>query len=222
MAPEATTTQEIVEKDKRHHVHPYQVFDVFAEEGALPIASGDGAYLTDSDGKRYLDAVGGLWCNNIGQGREDMVEAIAEQVRRLSYSSPFTDLTHAPAANLAARLADLAPGDLNHVFFSTGGSTANDVAYRLVQFYQNVRGKPEKRHFLSRVDAYHGQTYAAVSGSASSSSWTTSITSLRPTSTATAEDRRRRTSQTNCLPNSRPRSMSWADPGLLRGSSPSR
>jgi len=163
MAPEATTTHEIVEKDKRHHVHPYQVFDVFAEEGALPIDSGDGAYLTDSDGRRYLDAVGGLWCNNIGQGREDMVEAIADQVRRLSYSSPFTDLTHAPAANLAARLADLAPGDLTHVFFSTGGSTANDVAYRLVQFYQNVRGKPEKRHFLSRVDAYHGQTYAAVS-----------------------------------------------------------
>jgi adenosylmethionine-8-amino-7-oxononanoate aminotransferase len=156
-------TRAIIERDKRHHLHPYQVFDVFAEEGALPIASGDGPFVTDTDGTRYLDAVGGLWCTNIGLGREDMAEAIAEQVRRLAYSSPFVDLTHAPAANLAARLAELAPGDLNHVFFSTGGSTANDMAYRLVQFYQNVRGKPEKRHFLSRVDAYHGQTYAAVS-----------------------------------------------------------
>lgn len=163
MAPETPLSRDIIEKDKRHHLHPYQVFDVFPETGALPIASGDGAFVTDTDGKRYLDAVGGLWCNNIGQGREDMAQAIYDQVLRLSYSSPFTDLTHQPAAELAAKIAELTPGDLNHVFFTTGGSTANDMAYRLVQFYQNVRGKPEKRHFLSRVDAYHGQTYVAVS-----------------------------------------------------------
>jgi adenosylmethionine-8-amino-7-oxononanoate aminotransferase len=163
MTPEPTFTDEIVEKDKHHHLHPYQVFDVFPEQGALPIGSGEGAFMTDTDGTRYLDAVGGLWCNNIGLGREDMVRAIADQARRLAYSSPFVDLTHAPAANLAAKLAELAPGDLNHVFFTTGGSTANDAAFRLVQFYQNVRGKPEKRHFISRIDAYHGQTYAAVS-----------------------------------------------------------
>ena len=156
-------TNQIVEWDKQHHLHPYQLFDVFPEEGALPIESGDGAWITDTDGKRYLDAVGGLWCNNVGQGREDMVEAIADQVRKLSYSSPFVDLTHPPAAELAARLAELAPGDLNHTFFSTGGSTANDIAYRLIQFYQNVRGKPEKRHVISRKDSYHGQTYAAGS-----------------------------------------------------------
>ena len=69
---------EIIELDKRHHLHPYQLFDVFPEEGALPIESGDGPYITDTDGKRYLDAVGGLWCTNVGQGREDMVEAIAD------------------------------------------------------------------------------------------------------------------------------------------------
>jgi adenosylmethionine-8-amino-7-oxononanoate aminotransferase len=163
MAEYTETTRKIMDRDIRHHLHPYQVFDVFPEEGALPIDSGDGAYITDTDGTRYLDAVGGLWCNNIGLGREDMARAIAEQALRLSYSSPFVDLTHAPAADLAAKLAELAPGDLNHVFFSTGGSTANDAAYRLVQFYQRVRGKPEKRHFISRVDAYHGQTVAAVS-----------------------------------------------------------
>jgi adenosylmethionine-8-amino-7-oxononanoate aminotransferase len=72
-------------------------------------------------------------------------------------------MTHIPAADLATKLAELAPGDLNHVFFCTGGSTANDQAYRIAQFYQAVRGKPEKRHVISRVDAYHGQTYAAVS-----------------------------------------------------------
>ncbi len=159
----STETPAVVERDKRHHVHPYQVFDTFAEEGALPIASGAGAYITDTNGKRYVDAVGGLWCTNIGLGREDMVEAIADQVRRLAYSNPFVDMTHIPAADLATKLAELAPGDLNHVFFSTGGSTANDLAYRIAQFYQAVRGKPEKRHVISRVDAYHGQTYAAVS-----------------------------------------------------------
>lgn len=159
----SSETPAVIERDKRHHVHPYQVFDTFAEDGALPIASGVGAYITDTDGKRYVDAVGGLWCTNIGLGREDMVEAIADQVRRLAYSNPFVDMTHIPAANLATKLAELAPGDLNHVFFCTGGSTANDQAYRIAQFYQAVRGKPEKRHVISRIDAYHGQTYASVS-----------------------------------------------------------
>ena len=159
----SSETPAVVERDKRHHVHPYQVFDSFAEDGALPIASGVGAYITDTNGKRYVDAVGGLWCTNIGLGREDMVEAIADQVRQLAYSNPFVDMTHIPAANLATKLAELAPGDLNHVFFCTGGSTANDQAYRIAQFYQAVRGKPEKRHVISRVDAYHGQTYASVS-----------------------------------------------------------
>lgn len=163
MADYTSATREIIGRDIRHHLHPYQVFDVFPEEGALPIEAGDGCFVTDTDGKRYLDAVGGLWCNNVGLGREDMAQAIAEQALKLSYSSPFVDLTHPPATDLAAKLAELAPGDLNHVFFSTGGSTANDAAYRLVQFHHNVRGKPEKRHFLSRVDAYHGQTVAAVS-----------------------------------------------------------
>lgn len=163
MPEHSPETRAIIERDQRHHLHPYQVFDSFAVEGALPIASGQGPYLTDTDGKRYLDAVGGLWCTNIGLGREEMAEAIADQVRRLAYSNPFVDMTHAPAADLAARLAELAPGDLNHVFFTTGGSTAIDAAYRLVQFYQGVRGKTDKVHVISRKDAYHGQTFAAGS-----------------------------------------------------------
>jgi putrescine aminotransferase len=158
-----TETQEIIERDKRYHVHHYQVFDSMAKDGALPIASGEGAYITDTDGKRYIDAVGGLWCTNIGLGREDMVEAIADQVRRLAYSNTFVDMTHAPVADLAAKLAELAPGDLNHVFFTTGGSTAVDMAYRLAQLYHATQGKPHKRHVISRIDAYHGQTYASVS-----------------------------------------------------------
>ena len=163
MAEMSTETKAIIERDKRHHLHPYQVFDAMEANGALPIASGIGARITDTDGMEYLDAVGGMWCTNIGLGREEMVGAIADQVRKLAYSNPFTDMTNEPSANLAAKLAELAPGDLNHVFFSTGGSTAIDFAYRLIQLYQGTRGLTEKVNVISRVDAYHGQTFAASS-----------------------------------------------------------
>lgn len=154
---------EIWEQDKAHFLHPWTVFDVFNSEGALPIARADGAYIEDSNGNRYLDAVGGLWCTNIGNGRKDMAEAIADQVLKLTYSSPFTDMTNEPAVELAAKLAELAPGSINHVFFTTGGSTAVDTAYRLIQYYQSCRGKPEKRHIISRDYSYHGSTYASMS-----------------------------------------------------------
>ncbi len=163
MTEHGAETREIVERDRRHFLHPYQVFDLMAEEGALPIGSGDGAHLTDTDGNRYLDAVGGMWCTNIGLGREEMAEAIGNQVRQLAYANPFVDMTNIPAAELAAKLAELAPGDLNHVFFSASGSAAVDAAYRIIQFYQGVRGKPDKIHVISRKDAYHGQTFASSS-----------------------------------------------------------
>lgn len=161
-----TTTnyaRDIWQKDKDHHLHPWQLFDSFADEGALVMDKADGAWLYDIHGNRYLDSVGGLWCTNIGQGREEMIEAVTEQMRKMVYASPFVDMTNAPAAELAAKLADLAPGDLNHVMFSCGGSTAIDSAYRLIQFYQNCRGKHEKQHIIARDASYHGTTYVAMS-----------------------------------------------------------
>ncbi len=156
-------TQAITEKDKAHHLHPWQVFDVFREDGALPIVKGEGCYIYDSDGRKYFDAVGGLWCNNIGLGRKEMAEAIAEQAYKMSYASPFVDLTNVPAAELAAKLAELAPGPLNHVFFTCGGSTAVDTAFRMIHYYQNCRGKHEKKHIISRINSYHGTTFASMS-----------------------------------------------------------
>ncbi len=160
---DAGTTTDIVERDRRHVFHPYEVFDTKMADDVLPISRGAGAQLVDSDGNEYIDAVGGMWCTNIGLGRDEMADAIAHQVRELAYANPFVDMTNEPAGLLAEKLASLTPGDLNRVFFSTGGSTAVDTAFRLVQFYQYVRGTPEKRNVLSRVDAYHGTTYAAVS-----------------------------------------------------------
>jgi len=117
-----------------------------------------GSYLTDIEGNRYLDAVGGLWCTNIGQGREEMADAIAAQVKKLAYASPFVDMTTTPAAELASKLADIAPG-----LYSCGGSTAIDSAYRLIQFYQNCRGLHDKKHIIARDASYHGSTYIAMS-----------------------------------------------------------
>ena len=156
-------TKDLWTKDKDHLLHPWTHFDSFKTDGALVLEKGEGSYLYDSDGKRYFDAVGGLWCTNIGLGREDMAEAIAEQVRKMAYASAFVDLTNPPAVELAAKLAQLAPGALNHVFFSTGGSTAVDTAFRLIQYYQNCRGKHGKKHVISRKGSYHGTTYAAMS-----------------------------------------------------------
>jgi adenosylmethionine-8-amino-7-oxononanoate aminotransferase len=153
----------LVAADKAHYMHGYHVFDDHRENGALNIAAGDGAYIYDTKGNRYLDAVGGMWCTNIGLGREEMADAIADQVRKLAYSNPFCDMANVTAIELSEKLAELAPGDLNHVFLTTGGSTAVDTAYRLIQFYQNCRGKHDKKHIISRVNAYHGSTFLTMS-----------------------------------------------------------
>ncbi|AWL10729.1 Adenosylmethionine--8-amino-7-oxononanoate transaminase [Saliniradius amylolyticus] len=158
-----THAQHIIELDKAHFTHPWTVFDVFNDEGALPIAKAEGIYITDSQGKRYLDAVGGLWCTNIGLGREEMADTLAEQCRKMAYANPFVDMTNEPATLLAAKLAELAPGDIDHCIFTCGGSTAVDSAYRLIQYYQNCRGKHEKKHIISRKNAYHGSTYLSMS-----------------------------------------------------------
>jgi adenosylmethionine-8-amino-7-oxononanoate aminotransferase len=163
MDKDVLNADEIWRKDRDHILHPWTHFDSFREGGSLAVARGEGCYIFDTNGQRYLDANGGLWCNNIGLGRKDMAVTIAEQVERLAYSNTFSDMTSVSAAELAAKLAEIAPGNLNHVFFTTGGSQAIDTAYRLIQFYQRTRGKVEKRHIISREGSYHGSTYMAMS-----------------------------------------------------------
>jgi len=155
--------EKLVAADKAHYMHCFHIFDDHRENGALNIAAGEGAYIYDTHGRRYLDAVGGMWCTNIGLGREEMADAIAQQVRQLAYSNPFCDMANDKAIELSAKLAELAPGDLNHVFLTTGGSTAVDTAYRLVQYYQGCRGKPNKKQVISRKNAYHGSTFLTMS-----------------------------------------------------------
>jgi putrescine---pyruvate transaminase len=150
------------QKDHDHFLHPWTHFDSFKRDGSLVIREAEGAYVTDAAGKRYLDGIGGLWCVNIGYGRREMAQAIAEQVLKLSYSNTFTDCTNEPAAQLAAKLAELAPGSLNHVAYSMSGSCANDTAIRLAHYYHSRRGEPGRRVILSRHNSYHGSTYLGM------------------------------------------------------------
>jgi adenosylmethionine-8-amino-7-oxononanoate aminotransferase len=151
------------EMDRAHALHPWTNFGPFEDQGALVISRGEGALLWDANGAKYFDAVGGLWCTNIGLGRREMADAIADQAMRLAFSNTFVDMTNDPAARLSARLAALAPGDLNRVHFTTGGSTAIDTAARMVQYYQHCMGRPDKTHLVARNHSYHGSTYLSQS-----------------------------------------------------------
>ncbi|MCA0184647.1 MAG: aminotransferase [Proteobacteria bacterium] len=151
------------EMDRAHALHPWANFGPFEKDGALVITRGEGAWLWDASGRRYLDAVGGMWCTNIGLGRKEMADAIADQAERLAFANYFVDMTNDPAARLAAKLAELAPGDLNRVHFTTGGSTAVDTAVRMVSFYHHARGNPGKSGIVARENSYHGSTYLTQS-----------------------------------------------------------
>ena len=157
------TNQDLWAMDRAHVLHPWTNFGPFEREGALVITRGQGAHLWDAEGKRYFDAVGGLWCTNIGLGRREMATAIADQVERLAFCNTFVDMTNDPAALLAAKLADLAPGDLNRVHFTTGGSTAVDSAVRMVAYYHHACGNPDKTDIVARDHSYHGSTYLSQS-----------------------------------------------------------
>jgi adenosylmethionine-8-amino-7-oxononanoate aminotransferase len=155
-------TDEILAQDE-HLVHAFSDLSALREEGARTvIAEADGAYVYDSDGNRMLDGIGGLWCVNVGHGRVEIVEAIAEQLRRLDYYSTFYNLTHPTAARLADKIAALAPGRLNRVYFGNSGSVANDTAIRILHHYFNRIGQPQRKKILARIGAYHGSTHLAI------------------------------------------------------------
>lgn len=158
-----TEITEVWKKDKDHHIHPWTDFATFKDEGAMILAHGEGCYVFDAEGNKYLDGIGGLWCVNVGYGRQEIADAISEQIMQIPYYSAFGHHTSIPAAKLSAKLAELAPGNLNHVLFGCGGSVANDTAVRLIHFYFNQLGQPSKKKLISRKDGYHGSTYISMS-----------------------------------------------------------
>ncbi|MFW2589023.1 aspartate aminotransferase family protein [Sagittula sp. SSi028] len=156
-------TADLQALDAAHHMHPFTHGAELGGKGARIITRADGCWLNDSEGNRILDAMAGLWCVNIGYGRPELAEAAARQMRELPFYNTFFQTSHVPAINLAARLAELAPGDLNHVFFANSGSEANDTNLRLVRTYWQEKGQPERSHVISRWNGYHGSAMGSGS-----------------------------------------------------------
>ena len=148
---------EIHKKDKLV-LHPYEDMESRGTYDRKLIVKSDNIYLYDENGKEYIDGPGGMWCNNIGHGNKEIGEAVKNQLEKMEYCSPFSESSEI-SAELASVLSELSPGDLNTVFFTTDGSTANDTALRFIMFYNNILGRPNKKHFITRHKAYHGSTY---------------------------------------------------------------
>ncbi|MEP2029481.1 MAG: aspartate aminotransferase family protein [Paracoccaceae bacterium] len=156
-------TAELQALDAAHHIHPFSTQDELATKGVRVITRANGVWLTDSEGNEILDGMAGLWCVNIGYGRSEMADVAARQMRELPYYNTFFQTTHVPAIALSQKLAELAPGDLNHVFYAGSGSEANDTNIRMVRTFWAEKGQPEKKVIISRKNAYHGSTIGGAS-----------------------------------------------------------
>lgn len=144
--------------DRAHLIHPVASWRGHEAAGVRVIASGKGARVTDSTGHTLVDGFAGLWCVNAGYGQDRIAEAAARQLRELPYATGYFGLGSEPAIRLASRLADHAPGDLTHVFFTLGGSDAVDTTVRFARYYWNARGMPAKDQFISLEQGYHGSS----------------------------------------------------------------
>ncbi|MFP4044933.1 MAG: aspartate aminotransferase family protein [Rhodosalinus sp.] len=156
-------TAELQRLDAAHHLHPFTDHGALRDKGVRIITGAEGVWLKDSEGHRILDGMAGLWCVNIGYGRHELAEAAWRQMKELPYYNTFFQTTHVPAIALSAKIAELAPGDLNHVFFASSGSEANDTNIRLVRHYWARRGQPERQVIIARRNGYHGSSMGSAS-----------------------------------------------------------
>ncbi|MFG5776318.1 aminotransferase [Comamonas sp. J-3] len=151
------------EKDIAHVVHPYSNLDAHDQRGPLVITRGDGCYVQDDSGKRYLEGMSGLWCASLGFSEKRLVDAATRQLSTLPYYHLFNHRSHPPGIALAEALTQIAPEGLNHVLFANSGSEANDAAVKLVWYYNNQLGRLKKKKIISRLYGYHGVTVASGS-----------------------------------------------------------
>jgi L-2,4-diaminobutyrate transaminase len=158
----------LAEMDRRCVLHPFTSVEQHLAKGPRIFVAARGCEVVDDSGVAYLDGSAGIWCVNVGYGREEIVEAMAAQARRLSFYHSFQSASNEPAIRLADRLTRLAPTGLRHAFFTNSGSEANDTQVKLVWYYNNVRGRPAKKKVLALRDGYHGVTLAAGSMTGSS------------------------------------------------------
>lgn len=155
-------SESMVAMARDHLVQPWPTAGEIGAEARGGIVSGDGIYVVDGEGRRLIDGPAGMWCVNAGHRRKELAEVLYQQAMDLSYNSPWYTMNE-PSVTLSARLAGHAPGDLNHVFYTTGGSSAVETALRFMQFANNVKGRPDKKLIVSRQGGYHGSTYLSAS-----------------------------------------------------------
>src|SRR5256885_6363320 len=168
----ANESSRLSELDRTHWLHPQG--DLEAAPGTIPqliLVSGHGATLTDIEGREYIDGMASLWNVNVGYGRDVLAAAAAEQMKALAFSSAYGGFGTAPASQLATKLAELAPGDLEVTYFASGGAEANDTAYKIARLYWKLREEPDRVNIISRTRDYHGLTYAATSATGLANFW---------------------------------------------------
>ena len=150
-------------KDIEFHLHSYTHPQTLEDEGPHILSKGDGIYVYDETGKKFIEGMSGLWCTSLGFSEKELVDTISEQLKKLPYYHSFAGKTANPAINLAEHLIKISPVPMSKVYFANSGSEANDSAIKMVWYYNLARGLPEKRKIISRKKGYHGVTLAAAS-----------------------------------------------------------
>lgn len=148
--------------DAAHHIHGFVDQKALNAEGPRVMVKGEGLYLWDNDGNRYLDGMSGLWCTNLGYGRKDLTAAATRQMEQLAYYNMFFHTTHPAVVELSELLFSLLPGHYSHAIYTNSGSEANEVLIRTVRRYWQILGKPEKKVMIGRWNGYHGSTLAST------------------------------------------------------------
>ncbi|MEO5970792.1 MAG: aminotransferase [Bdellovibrionia bacterium] len=149
--------------DKKHHIHPFTNHGDLHAQGTHIIESAKGIYITDDKGRKLLDGLAGLWCVNVGYGRQEITDAVCKQMQKLAYYPSFFNSTTEPTIQLAQRIAKLAPEAITHVFFSNSGSEANETALKLIRAYHKLKGNSGKHKILTLNNSYHGVLLATTS-----------------------------------------------------------
>lgn len=171
MATTMLDTATLVQMDLDHMLHPVTNLHQHAKSGPLVLARGEGSKIYDSNGKEYIDAFAGLWNVNVGHGRTELAETAKEQIETLAFAPTFFGIATPPAIELAARLAEMYPGPINHFQFTSGGAESNETAIKLARYYWSIQGKGEKVKIISRMQGYHGIAMGALSATGMPAYW---------------------------------------------------
>jgi putrescine---pyruvate transaminase len=162
-----SSTSDVQQLDSAHYYHPFTDHASLAKKGARVITKAEGIYIWDSEGKQIFDGMSGLWCVNVGYGRQELINAATEQMQTLPYYNSFFQTTNVPAVKLANLIIDVAPkqpdNPFTHVFFAGSGSEGNDTGVRAIRRYWDLMGQHQRKTIIGRWNGYHGSTVAGAS-----------------------------------------------------------